>query len=379
LQVGGKSLLDVASMDPLRLATHPGSPSTAACTKALRHYGTGSCGPRGFYGTIDVHLRLEEAIQEFLGTEAAILYSSVFATIASAIPCFARAGDIVVVDEACAYPVQVGVSLARAHTILAPHNDVAALRKIFETGAPSRRRENQRVFLIVEGLYLNTGDIAPLAEIAAMKDEFCFYLVLDESHSLGVLGETGRGAAEAAGVDRSQIDLSLGSLSTAFGSVGGFCAGSTTVVKHQRLNGSGYVFSASSPPFISVAALESFSELDRDGRRIVAELRTKAALVHRELAAASSLLSVRAPHCVDSPYIHVSEVHPPSDRLTAARRLQRVVDFAASQGVLLTRAKYIEKEERPPPPSIRLTVCSLLSTEQVKQVVSVLKDGFKSL
>uniref|UniRef100_A0A7S1VDI1 serine C-palmitoyltransferase n=1 Tax=Sexangularia sp. CB-2014 TaxID=1486929 RepID=A0A7S1VDI1_9EUKA len=379
LQVGDKALLDVASMDPLRLATHPGSPSTLECTKGLRHYGTGSCGPRGFYGTIDVHLRLEESIQAFLASEAAILYSSVFATIASAIPCFARAGDIVVVDEACAYPVQVGVSLARAKTVVAPHNDVAALRDIFTSGAPSRRRDNQRVFLIVEGLYINTGDTAPLAEIVAMKDEFCFYLVLDESHSIGVLGETGRGAAEAAGVDRSQIDLTLGSLSTAFGSVGGFCAGSTTVVKHQRLNGSGYVFSASSPPFISIAALECFTALDKDGRRIIAELRRKTALAHSELAAASNVLSVRAPECRDSPYIHVTEVRPPADSLAAARRLQQVVDFAAEHGVLLTRAKYIEKEERPPSPSIRLTICSLLSADQVKQAVSVLKQGFASL
>lgn len=103
-----------------------------ACHKTINKYGVGSCGPRGFYGTIDVHLELEERIAKFMGTQEAILYSYDLATLSSVIPAFANKKDLIIADEGCSYAIQNGCHLSRAKTVYFKHNDVEDLKKILE-------------------------------------------------------------------------------------------------------------------------------------------------------------------------------------------------------------------------------------------------------
>jgi serine palmitoyltransferase len=245
------------------------NPVKAAAHQALDKYGCGSCGPRGFYGTVDVHLKLEEAFADFCGTADAILYSDGASTCSSTVAAFAKRGDLLIVDEGIYEPLMTGVTLSRAHVKWFKHNDMGDLRhvleKVQETDRQLGRKPNaQRRFIVVEGLYKNTGTIVPLDELVKLKHEFSCRLILDESFSFGTLGKTGRGVAEMY-KKRLMYDAEIVTigLENAIGSVGGITVGTEEVVDHQRLSGSGYCFSASSPPFTATAAIEALNQLKK--------------------------------------------------------------------------------------------------------------------
>jgi len=148
------------------------------------------------------------------------------------------------------------------------HNDVKDLRRVLEKVAAQdvaikRRPTDQRRFLVVEGLYRNWGTIAPLKEIVALKEEFHYRLILDDSHGIGTLGANGRGSLEHHNLKPMiHAEILTFSLENALGSVGGMTVGSEEVVDHQRLSGAGYCFSASAPPFLSKVCLGSVRRLE---------------------------------------------------------------------------------------------------------------------
>ena len=266
-----QTVLNFATLDFLgRSAIDPTtgmSPLQPAARKALDQYGCGSCGPRGFYGTVDVHLDLEQQYSDFLGTDQSILYSDGASTCSSTVAAFCKRGDLVVIDEAIYEPLRTGVSLSRANVKIFAHNDMDDLRKVLEQVQQNDKKLNrksnvQRRFIVVEGLYKNTGQIVPLDELVQLKHQFRYRLILDESHSFGVLGKTGRGVTELYGQEfQRDVEITTISLENAMGSVGGITTGSEEVVDHQRLSGSGYCFSASSPPFTATAAIASLEML----------------------------------------------------------------------------------------------------------------------
>jgi len=238
-----------------------------ASRQALDEYGCGSCGPRGFYGTIDAHLDLEDDFANFFHTEGAILYSDGSAAVSSTIAAFAKRGDLLLVDEGVCEAIGTGVTLSRANVKYFKHNDMEDLRRVLErvraTDQTLNRRSNdQRRFIVVEGLYKNHGTICPLDKLMALKEEFCYRLIIDESHSFGALGAHGRGALEHynkhAMMDAEIVILGL---ENALGSIGGITVGNNEVVDHQRLSGAGYCFSASNPPFLARAASASLKRM----------------------------------------------------------------------------------------------------------------------
>mmetsp|Transcript_33480 Transcript_33480/g.71368 ORF Transcript_33480/g.71368 Transcript_33480/m.71368 type:complete len:521 (+) Transcript_33480:215-1777(+) len=261
-----ESALNFATLDYLSSTSNRILRSVAR--KALKHYGCGSCGPRGFYGTIDAHLEAEEAVSEFLGTEGAILYSDGASAATSTVAAFAKRGDLLIVDEGVSEALLVGVTLSRANVRYFRHNDVKDLRKVLEKVAAQdvtlkRKAIDQRRFLVVEGLYRNWGTLAPLNEIVKLKEEFCYRLILDDSHAIGVLGQNGKGSLEHAGLKPMvHAEILTYGLENALGSVGGMTVGSEEVVDHQRLSGAGYCFSASAPPFLSKVCLAGIRRLE---------------------------------------------------------------------------------------------------------------------
>mmetsp|Transcript_18199 Transcript_18199/g.37369 ORF Transcript_18199/g.37369 Transcript_18199/m.37369 type:complete len:542 (+) Transcript_18199:18-1643(+) len=253
----------------------------ASAELTLNEYGCGSCGPRGFYGSVMPHLEVEAAVATFVGTEAAIAYSDTASAQASTVPSFAKRGDLVVADAAVHEALKVGVELSRAKVIYFRHNDAADLKRILTKVASEDRRlsrdvTKQRRFIVTEALFKVDGSVAPLKEIVDLKKAHGFRLVLDECLSFGVLGATGRGLTEECSLPVTDVDAVLVTLENAMGSIGGLCCGSIEVCDHQRLSGAGYCFSAAAPPFVSSVGVAALALLEKEPH-LVKTLREKTA------------------------------------------------------------------------------------------------------
>lgn len=252
--------LDFLGMQAPTLPDGQPHPVRTAALNALDHYGCGSCGPRGFYGTIDAHVVLERALAVATGSADAIVYADAASAVTSTVAAFLKRGDCIVVDAAVYEPLRTGVQLSRANVLTYQHNDMDDLRRVLEgvaeTDRVKQRKSNaQRRFVVTEGLFKTTGEVCPMDTLAGLLEEFKYRLILDESHSFGVLGKTGRGVTELFNVPVTEHMIRIVSLENALGSVGGSTVGTQEVVDHQRLCGVGYCFSASAPPFTAKAAL----------------------------------------------------------------------------------------------------------------------------
>lgn len=285
----------------------------AACRSTIDKYGVGSCGPRGFYGTFDVHLEVEAAITNFLGAEECILYSDAIACVSSVIPAFAKKGDTIVVDSSCSFAIQQGCLLSRSNIHYFKHGDVADLERVLKELADKERKSGKskgaplhRKFLVVEGVSTADGSVAPLPRMVALKDQYKFRMIIDDSLGFGTMGPTGRGTLEHFGMDVKSVDALCAAMDGSLASVGGFCVGSHQVVDHQRLSGAGYCFSASSPPYTSTASILALECMDEDPS-LGAALRAKATRARRALAQAhKNLVVLGSADSVSSPVIHLA-------------------------------------------------------------------------
>lgn len=373
----------------------------SAARTALSRYGCGSCGPRGFYGTIDAHLDLEQSISEFTQTQGAIMYSDGASACTSTVAAFAKRGDLLVCDENVYEALGTGVTLSRANVRYFRHNDVDDLRRVLERIEATDRRlgrksRDQRRFIVVEGVYRNYGTVAPLDEIVELKNEFRYRLVLDESHSFGTLGATGRGAVEHFGL-RPMLDVEIItiSLENALGSIGGVTVGNEEVVDHQRLSGAGYCFSASAPPFTARAAAAALERMKAkpellDKLRSNRERMNEALEGRDEGKVLGGIVPERLVVGSDplSPIVFL-ELAPPSEDGDASSALDgltreeqsAVLDVVAAsclrRGVALvsTGGHVMDHLHKIPPPSLRLTLSASQSAEDVDEAVRVLRDA----
>ncbi|KAG6434659.1 hypothetical protein SASPL_106299 [Salvia splendens] len=291
--VNGVEVVNFTSANYLGLLGH--DKLQESCTKALEKYGVGSCGPRGFYGTIDVHLDCEARIAKFLGTSDSILYSYGLSTMFSIIPAFCKKGDVVVVDEGVHWGIQNGLHLSRSTIIYFKHNDMKSLQSILESVTHENKRAKKvRRYIVVEAVYQNSGQIAPLDEIIKLKEQYRFRVILDESNSIGVLGSSGRGLTEHCKIPVEKIDIVSAAMGHALATEGGFCTGSARVIDHQRLSSSGYVFSASLPPYLASAAITAIDVLE-ENPNLITKLRENIASLHKGLSSLQGLEIVSDP------------------------------------------------------------------------------------
>ncbi|KAK0068685.1 serine palmitoyltransferase 1 [Biomphalaria pfeifferi] len=379
ITVNGKSCINMSTFNFISMVGNKQIQDRAV--KALRVYGVGSCGPRGFYGTMDVHLELEDELAKFMTSEEAILYSYSFATIASAIPAYSKRGDIIFADENVSFAIQKGLIASRSHIKWFRHNDMEHLESLLieQSKADKKNPKKAKVtrrFIVVEGLYLNTGKICPLPKLVELKWKYKVRIFLEESMSFGVLGETGRGVTEHLDISRDNIDLIAGSLENSIASVGGFCCGKKFVIDHQRLSGLGYCFSASQPPMLAASAIEALHILQEQPRLLV-DLREKCEKIHDKLKNVTHIQLIGDPI---SPIKHLMLTEPASDRDLDMHTLEMVVDYAMNEGVALTIARHLDSEENNLlPPSIRLSVNCELTDEEIDKVVSVISDAFREV
>lgn len=213
--IDGKDCLNLATHNYLGLVGNNEIQEKAVAT--VQKYGVGSCGPRGFYGTVDVHLELEERLAKFMNVEEAVVYSYGFSTIASAIPAYCKRKDLVFVDEKVNFSIQKGLDASRSNVKYFKHNDVQDLENLLleqekiDKKNP-KKAANTRRFLIVEGIYMNTGCICPLPKLIPLCKKYKLRIFIDESISFGTLGTHGRGVTEYFDVPKEDVDMIMGEI-----------------------------------------------------------------------------------------------------------------------------------------------------------------------
>jgi len=217
----------------------------AAAKKAVEEQGTGTTGSRMANGTFTEHVKLEQELAAYFNRKHAIVFSTGYAATMGMGSTLAGAGDVIVLDADSHASIYDGVRLSGAEVIRFRHNDAADLEKRL-------RRLGNRIantLIIVEGIYSMLGDQAPLADIAEVKRKYGGILLVDEAHSLGMLGEHGRGVAEAAGVE-DDVDFIVGTFSKSLGATGGYCVSSHAELEAIRFAIRSYIFTASPSPSV---------------------------------------------------------------------------------------------------------------------------------
>jgi glycine C-acetyltransferase len=262
VRVNGESLLMLSSYDYLGLIGHPRV--TEAAVAAVREYGTGPGGVRLLTGTTELHLELERELADFKGSEAAITFSSGYAANLAVIPALVGPRDRVLLDAKAHRSIVDACCLARVPVQRFRHNDMASLE-----GALRATSDGGRTLIVVEGLYSMDGDACPLPELTAMKEECGAFLMVDEAHSFGTMGDTGRGVDEHFGLPASRVDVWTGSLSKAIPANGGFVAGSRELIVYLQHAAAPFVFSSALCPAATAAAREALRLLRAEPERVI--------------------------------------------------------------------------------------------------------------
>jgi len=217
----------------------------AAAQKAVAEQGTGTTGSRMANGTFIEHVKLEQELCAFFNKKHSIVFSTGYAATMGMGSTLAGPGDVIVLDADSHASIYDGVRLGGAEVVRFKHNDAADLEKRL-------RRLGGRTantLIIVEGIYSMLGDQAPLADIAEVKNKYGGLLLVDEAHSLGMLGEHGRGVAEAAGVE-DDVDFTVGTFSKSLSAIGGYCVSNHAELEAIRFAIRSYIFTASPSPSV---------------------------------------------------------------------------------------------------------------------------------
>ena len=348
--------------------------------RAIDKYGVGACGPRAFYGTIDIHLEFEKRIATYMGAEISILYSYGFSTISSSINCYCKRMDIVFCDEGANLAIKKGIEASRSKVRYFKHNDVDDLRALLEEHAQwernnSRQAKVTKKFLIAEGLYNYYGDICPLKELIDFKYKYGARLIIDESYSFGVLGKTGRGVAEYFGLNNSDIDVVTVAMDHALGSNGGFAYGTAYMIEIQGLGGLGYCFSAALPPYLTASALKAV-DLIEENPKLLSQLKENSNYLYDQLW---SLDGIKLSNHRDSPVFHLRLMTPTTWDEDYAQ-LQRAADRINERGVAVIMTTYVRSEELIlPEPSIRVVVNSCLTREDMSRTAGVITEVVREI
>ncbi len=248
--VHGREMGMYASYGYLGLLGHPRI--NAAAKKAVDEFGTGTNGVRTLAGSLTIHTELEETISEFKHAEAAITYSSGYATNLSVVSTLMGRGDYVLSDKLNHASIVDGCLMSGAEFRRFRHNDMIDLEKRLKQVPGDRSK-----LVISDSVFSMDGDIIDLPTMAKLCQKYGAWLMIDEAHSVGVLGKTGRGIEEHFGI-KDAIDIKMGTLSKTIPSIGGYVAASKEIIAYLRHASRAYIFSAALPPAQTAAANEAF-------------------------------------------------------------------------------------------------------------------------
>jgi 8-amino-7-oxononanoate synthase len=259
--VDGRELINFATYNYIGMCGDP--QVTQAAKDATDKYGTSACASRLISGEKPLHRELERELADFIGVEDCIVLVGGHATNVTTIGHLFGKGDLVIYDVLSHNSILQGCFLSGASLVAFPHNDVEALEKILS----DRRHRYQRVLIVIEGVYSTDGDVANLPPVIELKQKYKTFLMVDEAHSIGAIGNTGRGISEYYDLDPNDIDLWMGTLSKSFASCGGYIAGSAALVEYLKYTAPGFVFSVGMSPPNAAATLAAVQVLKAEPAR----------------------------------------------------------------------------------------------------------------
>jgi 8-amino-7-oxononanoate synthase len=245
--ISGKKVLMFGSNSYLGLTSHPKVKEAARA--AITKYGTGCAGSRFLNGTLDIHIELEEKLAKFVGKDGALVYSTGFQSNLGAIPTVTTRNDYIILDELNHASIIEGARLSFAKTLKFKHNDMQSLEKVLQRCEPDVLK-----LIVVDGIFSMEGDIANLPEIVRLARQYNANIMVDDAHSLGVIGEQGRGISSHFGLT-DEVDIIMGTFSKSLASIGGFLAADKDTINFIKHNSRSLIFSASATPAAAASAL----------------------------------------------------------------------------------------------------------------------------
>ncbi len=260
--VDGKKCIMIGSNNYLGLVDHPKVKEAAA--EATRKYGSGCTGSRFLNGTLDLHIELEDRLAKFMQADTALVFSTGFQTNLGTISTLVGKNDAVIIDRQVHACIVDGARLSYGKIFKFAHNDMAD----FERVAANVRQQITRggILVVVDGVFSMEGDIIDLPRLVEVAEKFNIRVMVDDAHAIGVLGPTGGGTAEHFGL-RDKVDLTMGTFSKSFASLGGFVVGDKDVMKWVKHTARALIFSASIPPGNAAAVLAALDIIESEPER----------------------------------------------------------------------------------------------------------------
>ena len=292
IEIGGKIFLNFSSNDYLGLANHPAL--KAAAIKAVEKFGAGAGASRLICGSLAPFHELEETLAAFKGTEAALTFSTGYAAALGIITALTGKDDVIILDKLVHASIVDAAKLSGAKLRIFAHNDVNDLEdklrwssswsSSFSLSPNTLKRELQpRTLIVTESIFSMDGDIAPLREIVALKEKYGAWLMVDEAHATGILGQHGRGLADELGVS-SQIEIQMGTLGKALGASGGYICGRRALIDFLVNRARSFIFSTAPVPAAAAAATAGIKLIQSEaGENLRAQLRQRIANFKSEI------------------------------------------------------------------------------------------------
>lgn len=280
VQIEGRKVVMAGSNNYLGLTAHP--KVKEAALKAVEKYGTGCSGSRYLTGTLDLHIELESRLAKFFNSEAVLLYSTGYQTAQGIIPTLVQRGEYVVSDKdnhACIVAGQMMAKGATAELLRYKHMDMEDLERVLQKIPADAGK-----LIVSDGVFSTGGGIVDLPRLVEIAKKFNARILIDDAHSVGVIGKGGRGTASEFNLEK-EVDMTMGTFSKTFASLGGFVAGPERVINYLKHHSSALIFSASPTPAAVAAALAALDLLEQEPWR-VDKLISNANKVRTELTAA---------------------------------------------------------------------------------------------
>ncbi len=329
-----------------------------AGNQALRDYGTGTTGSRVLNGTYQGHKECEDALKDFYGMDHAMVFSTGYLANLGIISTIAGKGDYIILDIDSHASIYDGCKLGDAEIVPFKHNDIEAMEKRLK-----RVPEGAGKLVILEGVYSMLGDVAPLKEMVRIAKEHGAMVLVDEAHSMGFIGENGRGVVEAQGV-MDDVDFIIGTFSKSVGTVGGFCVSNHPKFEIMRLVCRPYVFTASLPPSVVATAATSIRKLQVEGHNKRAHLWENSKRLHQGLKDLGFTIGTEE-----------------AESAIIAVIMPDLVQGAAMWEALLKEGLYVNLARPPATPAnmtlLRCSLCAEHSDEEVGTILNMFEAAGK--
>jgi 8-amino-7-oxononanoate synthase len=263
VQIEGRKIVMAGSNNYLGLTADPRVKEAAK--KALEKYGTGCSGSRYLTGTLDLHIELEEKMAKFFGKEAVLLFSTGYQTAQGIIPTLVQRGEVVVSDKdnhACIVAGNLMARGATADLVRYKHNDMNDLERVL-----NKLDKDQAKLIVSDGVFSTGGEIVELPKLLELAKANNAKVLIDDAHAVGVIGKGGRGTASEFGLVNG-VDLTMGTFSKTFASLGGFVAGDAKVIDYIKHHAAALIFSASPTPSSVAAAMAALEILEQEPERV---------------------------------------------------------------------------------------------------------------